>query len=42
MELYRTLMGQHDDWDDSRATMVADGRLIVRLHPNHAYGMLPA
>ena len=42
VELYRTLMGEHDDWDEYRATMVADGRLIIRLHPNHAYGMLPA
>ena len=42
VELYRTLMGEHGDWDEYRRTMVADGRLIVRLRPNHAYGMLPA
>ncbi|WP_426573695.1 PPOX class F420-dependent oxidoreductase [Aquihabitans sp. McL0605] len=37
--LYRSLSGEHDDWDDYRKTMVADGRLVVRIHPTHAYGM---
>jgi PPOX class probable F420-dependent enzyme len=37
--LYRTLQGEHDDWDDYRRAMVADKRLVLRLHPTHAYGM---
>ena len=40
--LYQQLVGEHDDWDEYRRTMVADQRLVVRLSPNHAYGMLPA
>ena len=37
---YRAVAGEHPDWDDYRRTMVADGRLVVRLHPERAYGML--
>ena len=40
VEYYRTLAGEHDDWDDYRRTMVADGRLLLELRPTHAYGML--
>ena len=42
VELYRSLAGEHDDWDDYRAAMVRDRRLVARLTPTHAYGMLPA
>lgn len=38
--LYRALMGEHDDWDDYRRSMVADHRTVVRLRPTRAYGML--
>ena len=39
--LYRALMGaDHDDWDDYRRAMVADGRAVVRIRPTRAYGML--
>ncbi|WP_216898962.1 PPOX class F420-dependent oxidoreductase [Nocardia alni] len=38
---YRSLSGEHPDWDDYRRAMVADRRLIVRIKPTHAYGMLP-
>jgi PPOX class probable F420-dependent enzyme len=41
IELYRNVAGEHPDWDDFRKAMVADGRLILRLHPERAYGMLP-
>jgi PPOX class probable F420-dependent enzyme len=41
VELYRSLAGEHENWDDYRAAMVADGRLVVRLRPTSAYGMLP-
>lgn len=39
--LYRELQGEHPDWDEYRAAMVADQRLVVRLRPTHAYGALP-
>lgn len=37
--MYRAAQGEHEDWDDFRRAMVADGRLVVRLTPTHAYGM---
>ena len=37
---YRAGVGEHPDWDDYRAAMVRDGRVLVRLHPGRAYGML--
>lgn len=41
VEYYRAVAGEHPDWDDYRRAMVADRRLVVRLHPDRAYGMLP-
>ena len=38
---YRGISGEHDDWDEYRAAMVADRRLVVRFRPEHAYGQLP-
>jgi PPOX class probable F420-dependent enzyme len=35
---YRRLMGEHPDWDDYRRAMVEDGRLLITLSPEHAYG----
>ena len=32
--------GEHPDWDEYRAAMVADRRLVVRFRPEHAYGQL--
>jgi PPOX class probable F420-dependent enzyme len=40
VELYRGVAGEHDDWDDYRAALVRDQRLVVRLTPTSAYGML--
>lgn len=37
---YRDAMGEHDDWDDYRRSMVEDRRTIVRFRPDRAYGML--
>jgi PPOX class probable F420-dependent enzyme len=39
VEYYRALNGEHPDWPDYRAAMVADQRLVLRLRPRHAYGM---
>ena len=41
VEQYKVIAGEHDDWDAFRAAMVADRRLVARLRPAHAYGMLP-
>ena len=40
VELYRSLAGEHDDWDAYRAAMVAERRAVVRISPARAYGML--
>jgi PPOX class probable F420-dependent enzyme len=40
VDLYRSLMGEHDDWDAYRAAMVTDRRAVIRLTPARAYGML--
>ena len=37
---YRGVSGEHPDWDEYRAAMVADRRLVVRFSPEHAYGQL--
>ena len=42
VEFYDAVHGGHDDWDEYRRTMVADGRLLARLTPTRAYGMLGA
>jgi PPOX class probable F420-dependent enzyme len=39
--LYRAIGGEHEDWDDYRAAMVRDQRVVVRIAPTRAYGMLP-
>ena len=39
VDLYRALMGEHDDWDAYRTAMVTDRRAVVRLRPTRAYGM---
>lgn len=38
IELYRSVSGEHPDWDDYRAAMVHDRRQVVRLAVSHAYG----
>ena len=40
VEYYRAVAGEHSDWEDYRRAMVADRRLIVRLRPERAYGMV--
>jgi PPOX class probable F420-dependent enzyme len=42
VELYRSLQGEHPDWDEYRRTMVADGRLVGRFAAGYAYGMAGA
>lgn len=40
VDYYRSVMGEHEDWEEYRRAMVADGRLLLLLTPTHAYGML--
>lgn len=37
---YRGISGEHENWDEYRAAMVADRRLVVRFTPEHTYGQL--
>jgi PPOX class probable F420-dependent enzyme len=39
---YRGINGEHPDWDEYRAAMVTDRRLVVRFRPEHTYGQRPA
>ena len=39
VDVYRALVGEHEDWAAYRAAMVAERRVVVRLTPNRAYGM---
>jgi PPOX class probable F420-dependent enzyme len=36
VDYYRTTSGEHPDWDDYRAAMVRDQRVIVRITPERA------
>jgi PPOX class probable F420-dependent enzyme len=40
-DLYRAVVGEHEDWDDYFAAMVQDQRQVLRIIPERAYGMLP-
>ncbi len=37
---YRSVAGEHSDWAEYRQAMVDDRRLLLKLTPTHAYGML--
>jgi PPOX class probable F420-dependent enzyme len=37
---YKDAIGEHPDWEDYRASMVNDKRLLVVLRPERAYGMI--
>ena len=40
VELFRTIRGEdHPDWDEYRAAMVADGRLVLRIRVTKVYGL---
>ena len=40
VDYFRTINGEHSDWDDYRRAMVGDQRVVVRLTPTRAYGLL--
>jgi PPOX class probable F420-dependent enzyme len=39
VELYRTVRGEHPDWDEFRAAMVADRRVMLRIPVERVYGL---
>ena len=38
---FRQVNGEHPDWDEFRAAMVAERRIVARFRPQRAYGQLP-
>lgn len=40
--LYRSVAGEHPDWDEFRRAMVVDRRVLLRLPISHLYGMPPS
>ncbi|MFC4946421.1 PPOX class F420-dependent oxidoreductase [Pseudonocardia sp. GCM10023141] len=38
VELYRSIAGEHPDWDEYRAAMVADHRVVLTLKLDRIYG----
>lgn len=39
VDYYRLVSGEHPDWEEYRAAMVAESRLVVTLAIEHLYGM---
>ncbi|MFC0114394.1 PPOX class F420-dependent oxidoreductase [Kibdelosporangium aridum] len=39
VEVYRSIAGEHPDWDEYRAAMVADKRRVVRIPVDRIYGL---
>jgi hypothetical protein len=37
--LYRQASGEHPDWDDYRAAMVRDRRILLTIEVTHMYGL---
>ncbi|GAB2691706.1 PPOX class F420-dependent oxidoreductase [Kitasatospora kifunensis] len=38
VEVYRTIVGEHPDWEEFRAAMVAERRLVIRIPVKRTYG----
>jgi PPOX class probable F420-dependent enzyme len=38
VDVYKSIAGEHPDWDEYRAAMVADKRLVIRIPVSHVYG----
>lgn len=41
VDIYRTLAGEHPDWDEFRTAMVRERRLPLHLHVERVYGIPP-
>jgi PPOX class probable F420-dependent enzyme len=42
VEYYKAGVGEHEDWEEYRAAMVKDCRLVLTLRPERAYGLVAA
>lgn len=40
VELYRELAGEHPDWDEYRAAMITDERVLLTIRLQHVYGWI--
>jgi PPOX class probable F420-dependent enzyme len=40
IDVYRTIAGEHPDWDEYRAAMVADQRVLLTLPLDRIYGWI--
>ena len=40
VELYRSLAGEHPDWEEFRAVQVREQRLVLTLRVGNTYGMV--
>lgn len=38
--VYRVVAGEHDDWDEFRAAMIDEQRLVARIVPNSVTGQI--
>jgi PPOX class probable F420-dependent enzyme len=39
-EVYRMIAGEHPDWAEYRAAMITDRRVVIRISPERASGIL--
>lgn len=39
VDVYRSIAGEHPDWDEYRAAMVEQGRLVLKMPIDRVYGM---
>jgi PPOX class probable F420-dependent enzyme len=42
IDVFRGVQGEHPDWDEYRAAMVTDRRLVIRFRIERAYGWIPS
>lgn len=42
IDIYRTINGEHPDWDDYRRAMVTDRRVPLHLRVHRLYGIAPS
>jgi len=40
VEVFRSIGGEHPDWDDYRRAMIADRRLVLHIAVERAYGLV--
>jgi PPOX class probable F420-dependent enzyme len=40
VDYYRKGAGEHPDWDEYRQAMVTERRLLLRVRPSYAYGLI--